>query len=327
MRTAAIVAAAVLCTTETSGQTLTCAPPEAQDRDLALLGQGRCTNTAGNFPTSFACLSTECPDMFDVETCGLVCESFGPCTGFELRLPANAPNTTSPECWVITATTPPVGSYVFPLVQVNGTQPATSSGVVVAATDHSPSACCYKKAYPRPNPLDNPVPIPVAQSDAQKQIFANRTALAEAASNAALPNLTALIDFCANYTTDGTHLFDAVKCPGLADLTQNGTLAPWPTTAQILERFDAEVRAAEYGHGFFTLTKNTTTRNVFNPSYEFLINLWEPSLLGVPLSVADPSPLGVSSEDIIQTEIFGCAPFTGPAGSPLNFYEAADRVV
>ena len=178
--------------------------------------------------------------------------------------------------------------------------------------------------------------MPPAQSANQVRIFANRTKLAANASAAALPALVEHITFCSNITAaDGNYIFGAVACPGLADLTNNGTLAPWPTANQILERFSAEVKAAEYGHGYFTLTRTPDTMNVFNPSYPFLLNLWEGPVLQVPPRIVNEPPRTtgndssrfINSEDTIQVDIFGCDPFTGPSGKPLDFNEAADRVV
>jgi len=314
------------------GQQLTCENVTEFGDDILLIGQGRCVDGAGQPATTYSCPAAPCPAMDEPAACALLCDGELECTGFEMRLTTNT--STTATCFIFVNHAPVTGeSAQWPWVRTNGTQ--TGSGVVVASSDAAVNSCCYKKAYPRPNPIDNPVPVPIAQSDLQKEIFANRTVEAAAASAAALPTLSALVDFCANYTTDGTHLFDVTECPGMADVTENGTLAPWPNASQILERFSAEVRAAEYGHGYQTLTSHPNVSNVFNPSYEFLLNLWEPSLLGVPMRFSERARsqsqsnygLGLNSEDVVQTEIFGCAPFTGPGGAPANFYEARDRIV
>ena len=68
---------------------------------------------------------------------------------------------------------------------------------MATADGTTPGACCYKKPYPTPNPSNNPVLTPPAQSARQKEIFANRSLLAQQAAAAALPALTELIEFCA----------------------------------------------------------------------------------------------------------------------------------
>ena len=129
--------------------------------------------------------------------------------------------------------------------------------------------------YPRPNPKCNPVPAPPFQSATQREVFARKAALARAANDAALPALVELVDFCA---TQGLgpqgpgSLFDVANCPGLADLTANGTLAPFPSAAAILERFTAEFRALELGHGFTEQQTNMDMSNLWDPAYPFLVS-------------------------------------------------------
>ena len=67
------------------------------------------------------------------------------------------------------------------------------------------------------------------------------------ASRAALPDLVKLIEYCTVNASlsGGGSLFDHNHCPGMAYATQNGTLAPYPSPTQLLDRFSAEVRAAE----------------------------------------------------------------------------------
>ena len=45
------------------------------------------------------------------------------------------------------------------------------------------------------------------------------------------------------------------------------------------------------------------------------------------LSTKEIDLLGMSSEDVIQTQVFGCAKFTGPGNRPADFFEANDRIV
>ncbi len=71
------------------------------------------------------------------------------------------------------------------------------------------------------------------------------TAAAAAATTTTATTITTRA--CCRYGPAGAtrHLFDAVACPGMADVTANGTLAPWPSAAQILQRFAEELAAAE----------------------------------------------------------------------------------
>jgi hypothetical protein len=87
-----------------------------------------------------------------------------------------------------------------------------------------------------------PLVTPLQQSARAREIFSNTIAPnAAAASAAATPAVAALVDYCAANATDDSgnllHLFNATNCPGLADLTANGTTAPWPTGAQVVKRY------------------------------------------------------------------------------------------
>ena len=57
----------------------------------------------------------------------------------------------------------------------------------------------------------------------------------------------------------------------------------------------------------------------FNPSYPFLMNLYEPCSLGVNKTK------GCGCCDSMEREILGCSPFTGD--SYYDFHQAADRIV
>lgn len=307
--------------------------------DTSLFGAGRCTNAANLTASAFACLADPCPALESVDACALVCLADPDCTGFELRLPVS-PNATARSCFVMTAGAPTLqgpGPIRWPWSAVPGTQ--ASAGRTISKVDPSldPTACCYKRAYPRPNPPDNPVPTPPAQSQTQARVFAVKAAQAHAASQAALPQLTALIDFCAANATTATGapvaLFGAAECPGLADLLPPNatTTIASPTTAQILARFDEELLAMEFGHGFTELAPLVDPAVIFNPSYSFLLNLFEPCALGLNLTDADghcgmTHAGGGITLDLVLEEIFGVAPpVTG--NPPLDFHEAADRVI
>ena len=223
------------------------------NRDLYLLGPGICANAANATPNAYVCTGAQCPALGDPQACGLICDQDVSCTGFQVgdleedeKNGANEQNHGYPVCKVFTNVKPTVGPSEWVWTRVNGTQPPGNISIARALTTKNASAsasgststsCCFKRAYPRPNPVDNPVPKPVQQTERAMKIFANRSAMAAKASIAALPKVTHLVDVCANLTK----LFTPQNCPGLADLTDNGTLAPWPSAAQILERFSAEV--------------------------------------------------------------------------------------
>ena len=208
--------------------------------DIYLVGQGQCVDQVGNTSSAFTCQGVGCPTTFTADSCALACVADDGCTGFDLRTNAT---TGLVGCFIFVTAAPvyPSAAAPWPFVAVPGLQPL--AGRVVAASNSAADSCCYKHAYPRPNPTTNPLQAPPPQSDVQKAVFANKTAQAAAASNAALPALTALIDFCAaNATVKGVpfSIFGPTECPGMADLIA-GTTAPYPTTAQILARFDLEV--------------------------------------------------------------------------------------
>ena len=231
--------------------------------DLLLLGQGRCVNRAGLEPRAFGCdvsATPECTLVFNsTSACALSCLVDDGCTGFEMRQQAAADEVVL-TCRVFFSSPPSGGgggTGSWALVD-NGTQPATGSQLsVVSASAVQDDACCYKRAYPRPCPHDNPPVKPPQQSASAKEIYDRENAQAAAASKAALPALVQLIDFCATQGlgADGMpgSLFDAVHCPGMADLTENGTLATFPSAAQIVQRFYEEMWVSEFGHAFGTL--------------------------------------------------------------------------
>ena len=332
---------------------------ETQMTDLYLFGHGSCVDQANLTVSLFGCTNlshAQCLELADTGSCALACQADPGCTGFELRQmqlpvtpvqqlvhvqsqetvvspsPAHPVPSPSPAhapvpapapapalaCFIAVAQAPakPRHHQTLAWKQVNGTQP--DNGRVVAGTNADVDNCCYKRAYPRPNPSKNPVPTPPTQTEEQKMIFANQSALAAAASAAALPELTNLISFCA--ANASVPIFDAEHCPGMAYATANGTLAPYPTAEQLIERFAAAVRGAEYVHGFATLDKAEPSQRVFDPTYPFLMNLWTPCTLGLnttPCFSAKP-------QDQIQREVFGCKHFTELP--PLNFSEAVNRV-
>ena len=287
--------------------------------DVYAVGQGRCVDSTTNVAASFGCVTAPCPTTVTVDECAAVCVADPGCTGFELRSLETANVTTGVGCFVfvsVAPTAPLAGVSNLTWVQYNGTQAAVT-GRSVSSANGDTSACCYKNSYPRPNPATNPVPMPPKQSAVQIQAFAERSAMAHVASTAAIPKLVELINYCA--VNSSTPLFDATSCPGMAGVS-NGTL---PTAMQLLDRFADEVRAVEFGHGYSTLSPFMDLSNMFNPSYPFLMNLWEPCTLG--LNVSSPCKYN-SVWDVIQKEIFGCPAFSSGT-PPLNFHDAAERIV
>jgi hypothetical protein len=173
------------------------------DRDTFLLGAGRCVDSAGYTPSAFACLVPNiCPQgpLGDAQACAIICGSIVTCTGYEIRAPDNATQGTVPTCFVFSTTPPVVGGW--PWMLVNGTQVVNNgSGRTVAGADGAQTSCCYKRPYPRSSPVDNPIVTPPSQTDRQVQLMRNLTARAVVASEAALANLTALIDYCSSQFT------------------------------------------------------------------------------------------------------------------------------
>ena len=213
---------------------VTCGPVATDDIDL--VGVGHCRNADGLTATVHQCVGEPCIAQGDPALCSLLCLLDDGCTGFELR---TDPGTGQMECFPMYSTAPSLdeSGVAWNWTKVNGTQPAFGRSVVSA--DNSSGTCCYKRAYPRPCPVDNPIKMPLKQSARAKEIFQRMDELASAASDRDLPKLIEFIDYClANATTD---LFGVKLCPGMADVTLNGTLAPRPTSVQLLERFSAEV--------------------------------------------------------------------------------------
>ena len=149
------------------------------------------------------------------------------------------------QCHVISIEPPVFAGYNWTVTP--GTQPVDPRTVVRANATLDPTSCCYKRDYPRPNPSDNPVPKPPKQSEAQKLVWGNNSLNASVASAAALPALLEMVEYCAENAVypdkpnESYHLFNTTNCPGMADVTNNGTLAPWPNASQLVERFSAEV--------------------------------------------------------------------------------------
>jgi hypothetical protein len=221
------------------------------DVDRYLVGAGACTDAGGLTSAYYTCDAPTCnvTAPFTLATCLAVCTADDGCTGFDFL---TDPTTAATSCHVFVANppAPPAAGSVWALVA--GTQPA-SGRVVVTSNAAAAGSCCYKHAYPRPNPWTNPVPSPPVQTATQQAVYAKAAAEAAAASAFFQPALEAVIAYCsANATSGGTpiSIFGPEMCPGMADLTANGTLAPYPTPAQILQRFSAEMAAAENGHGY-----------------------------------------------------------------------------
>ena len=225
----------VSCTIQWSLQTLTCS--NSTDPDIWLVGSGQCTDVGGRTAAYYACSGPDCLQLGDEEACAMLCRSVPSCTGFDL---IDNPSQ-GVVCHLFSLAPPILADLNWSLV--NGTQP--SSGRTVVTSDSTPGACCYKRAYPRPNPWDNPIRRPPKQSALQKAIFANRSLDAAKASAVALPELVKLLEFCSANAVDEHGLpfypFNITNCPGMGYATDNGTTSDWPTTAQLLERFSQEV--------------------------------------------------------------------------------------
>ena len=206
---------------------LTC--PPASGVDVKLMGQGQCLDAAGNSSWSFTCpesASSGCPAQMTEPLCAAACATDDGCTGYDLRTETVNATSSRVGCYVFVTRAPvyPDAKAPWGWVSSPGLQLAEGRNVVNASG--AADACCYKNSWPRPSPLGNPVPPPPPMSDLQKAIFANVSELAAAASAAALPQLTELIDFCAENATVGGKpfpIFGATECPGMADITQNGT--------------------------------------------------------------------------------------------------------
>jgi hypothetical protein len=239
------------------------------ETDLVLLGRGRCVDGADLEPRAFACDSPDYTCALinnSTSACGLACLVDDGCTGFEVRqqFTSDSDGGTSSCCRVFFQSPPSagagIGSWVVAADGGGGTQPPTGSQLVVlsASASHDRNdACCFKRAAPRPCPRDNPPVKPPKMSAGAQAIYDRMNVLAAAASDAALPALAELVGFCAakGLGPDGQpgSLFSAEHCPGMADLTGNGTLAPYPSPAQIIRRFVEETWASEFGHAYGVL--------------------------------------------------------------------------
>jgi hypothetical protein len=337
----------------------TCAPlPTAQEvPDLFLLGEGHCVNALGLTPLAFACNASASPECAAVSAnavaCAAQCALDDGCTGFELR---TDPTSGAAQCMVFFSSVPLTLPWV---VGDEGTQWANSSRRTVVTTASSSSwsssssaaatsvaspgvgdassVCCYRRSYPRPLPVDMPILTPPQQSWRAKEVFARMAARAAEASAAVLPALETFIGYCAENATDAAgnkqNLFGVALCPGMADLTANGTLAPYPTPAQIVQRFSDEMRAVEFVHGYDPLWNGigcnpapcvADITTPVNPLLSVLPNLFQPITLGWNGS----SPGNTASWFTpIMTDVFGCDRFANGAAFTYNFTEAADRVM
>jgi hypothetical protein len=196
-------------------------PPATSPLDIDLLGTGHCADAHRQTVTAWGCTSEPCPMLSDEAACTMLCLADTSCTGFELRdlsssmsssnyvdgrvaaggrgggllvKDSSSSAATNIGCFLIVdQLTGAVAEW--PWSRSNGTQagPANRS---VAMADGTAGACCYKKAYPRPNPPNNPVPQPPKQSALQQKIFAQHQELAAAASDAAIPRITELLQYC-----------------------------------------------------------------------------------------------------------------------------------
>lgn len=221
------VAAAVAFDGIANSPTSSLACPAASGVDVNLVGQGECVDAAGNNSWSFTCpasATSGCPAQMTEPLCAAACATDDGCTGYDLRMETvNA--TSRVGCYVFVARAPVYPNATAPWGWVASPGLQLTEGRNVVKASGAADACCYKNSWPRPSPPGNPVPPPPPMSDLQKAIFANISALAASASAAALPQLTALIDFCAENATVGGKpfpIFGAAECPGMADITKNG---------------------------------------------------------------------------------------------------------
>jgi hypothetical protein len=311
--------------------------------DLYLQGAGNCINAAGLTPTYYHCsVPTGCPATYTLAECGTVCASDDGCTGFEMVSTAGGVE----QCHVFITQAPLIANSTFPPI-VNATM-RNLNWTVVAGTQSNygrtvanvnpqgTSSCCYKNAYPRPNPSDNPVPMPPVQSPTQVATYANLSHIAAAAHTAALPALESLVAFCAANATNGGkpyNIFGAEHCPGMADLTAISG-GEFPSASQILERFSLEAKAAEFGHGYEVLAPLMNMDNIFNPIYPWQMNLYQPCTLGLNITNADKmcgmSKVGGGggpNYDLIQQHFFNSKPFTTGKPFTTNFHEATERII
>lgn len=148
----------------------------------------------------------------------------------------------------------------------------------------------------------SPWPTPPVQTEAQKALFAKKQAAAKEASEAATPKVLEFFDLPA--FREGL----AECCPDAAQLS----------SAELLEQFRAEVRAAELAHAFPSTdaTQKDDTNIGLQKQYPWFLNLWQAALinLGEVDSALYPA----------ETDLFGCTPF---ATGTVTWEEASDRLV
>ncbi len=232
-RGGAVTIAAVLVASSLCEQCSGC-PPATSPLDIFLLGTGHCADAQKQTATAWGCTTDPCPTLSDEAACTMLCLADTSCTGFELRDLSTKKEVEEEDGAIVgaaasgggsgsqhiksqsttaaaVATTPappaanlgcflivdqPTGAVaVWPWTRSNGTQAGPANRSVVMA-DGSADSCCYKKAYPRPNPSNNPVPQPPRQSALQQKIFAAQQETAAAASDAAIVPLTELLQYC-----------------------------------------------------------------------------------------------------------------------------------
>jgi len=214
---AALLTIAALCANghATDPANDACADPEPRlSGDLWLVGNGLCVSGTNLTATGFMCNQSEACALFgSAAACGAVCEADPSCTGFETS--SNLTSSNQVTCKVFTVDVPSSQpAWLWSLSP--GGQGTLGHSVVTSSGDAG--SCCYKRAYPSPNPVDNPVKKMAKQSARQKAIYALQAAEAAVASATALPNLTSLIDFCAT----NTDLFGPEKCPGMVYALRDG---------------------------------------------------------------------------------------------------------
>ena len=136
---------------------------------------------------------------------------------------------------------------------------------------------------------------------------------------AALPQLEAIVNACAPL------LYTQSTCPGL-HLGPNETA----TASTVLARFEEEVAAAEYVHGFEPNLAVNPIQYLFAPTIPFQLNLYTPCSLGIGLPSSNYVDCKVYHKgaavgmDKMMQLFFGSRPFTK---WPPPFLEANDRVV
>jgi len=317
-----------------SSDPVACPPLPTAVTNLQYLGAGHCANAQGLTTMAYSCNATyseQCALLGDVDACAAQCLLDDGCTGFELRSVASG--TLPFQCFIMFQQVPLPTEGIVWTVGDNGTQLPTSSRVTAVTTDASGDTCCYRRAYPRPCPVDMATAAPPKQSARTQAIFADMSAKAAAASAAVVPALEEFIAFCAanGTTTEPGGLFGVAACPGLADLTNNGTTAPYPSADQIVARFSEEALAMEYTHGYAPLWDAwgcqpgvclADETRLFSLSFPYIPNLYQPLTLGL-----NGTPVGTAARfDPVIQNIFGCDPFKDGATFTYDFLEAANRI-